>query len=230
MNDSLSNRWNLHYAISVGTTLILALITYFLLEEINPVFSNDPYLILGTSLRVLRMILIYLGPALLFVNLYDGNWRNFGLAVPKGKFSIGIIGGIGVYFVAIVIFIPNEIFFSSFAYRPWNFAILHLMLIAIMAAITDLWARGFVLFQLYRKYNFFIATLVQNIIWFLIHIYEIIALKEYVSVYLAILLTIFLGVMGDIVAIKSRTVTGLVIGHILLNIAILMGSKGLIPF
>ena len=97
-----------------------------------------------------------------------------------------------------------------------------------MASITDYWTRGFILFELARKTNNTNAIFWQNIIWFVIHIYEIELLIPFIGLFNSILLTLILGIGGDIVALKTKSIFGLMLGHIFLNLSIILAAKDVI--
>jgi hypothetical protein len=64
-----------------------------------------------------------------------------------------------------------------------------------------------------------LAILAQNIVWFGAHAYEIEFLIGSLTLAGAVALTLALGLLGDLVAIKTRNILGLSIGHIVLNLA-----------
>lgn len=91
---------------------------------------------------------------------------------------------------------------------------------SLIAAGTDIATRGFLLLILARHTHVVFAIFIQNLVWFLGHLHEINLLTNCLGVYLAIGLTLTLGIVGDIIALKTRNVVGLAIAHILLNVTL----------
>lgn len=91
---------------------------------------------------------------------------------------------------------------------------------SLIAAGTDIATRGFILLILARHTHVIFAIFIQNLIWFLGHLHEIHLLSNCLGAYLAIGLTLALGIIGDIIALKTRNVVGLAIAHILLNVVL----------
>lgn len=89
---------------------------------------------------------------------------------------------------------------------------------ALVAATTDIATRGFLLLTLVRFTPVWFAVLVQNLTWYLGHIHEINLLTNCLGYTLALGLTLTLGVLGDVIALRTRNVVGLAVAHILLNI------------
>ena len=90
---------------------------------------------------------------------------------------------------------------------------------SLVAAGTDIATRGFLLLTLSRYTHVGFAILVQNLAWYLGHINEIGLLTGCLGYYGALGLTLTLGILGDVVALRTRNVVGLSLAHILLNIA-----------
>ena len=102
-----------------------------------------------------------------------------------------------------------------------------LLAMSLVAAGTDLATRGFVLFTLARFTNLPIAVVMQNATWFLGHIGEINLLENCLGLWAAIGLTLTLGLLGDVIALKTRNIVGLSIAHVLLNVALFMYIRNL---
>ena len=100
--------------------------------------------------------------------------------------------------------------------------ILLLTLTFVMASITALWFLVFVFLGLINTRSVKIAFLVQNILWFIFHYYEIILLEPYIGWTNAFILTLFLGLVGDIIAFKTKSVIGLMLGHSLFNLTFVL--------
>jgi len=176
--------------------------------------------------RALRMTCVYVilpfGWAWVVMRI---RWADFG--ITKKNIIWSLIFGISVYSIALVTFIlslGNPDFDSAFRWgadysmSDW---ILTLALVSWMAFVTDLWTRGFVLMLLTKYQSPMFGIIGQNITWLVIHIYEISLLGPSMGIIGALGLTLALGVLGDIVALKTKNILGLGIGHIFLNIAFL---------
>lgn len=102
-----------------------------------------------------------------------------------------------------------------------------LLSMSVIASGTDLTTRGFVLLGLARYTPLTFAIIVQNALWYLGHRGEISQLSGCLTLGGAIGLTLTLGVLGDIVALKTRNIMGLAIAHILLNITMMIFIRNL---
>lgn len=97
------------------------------------------------------------------------------------------------------------------------------MLVAMMSLIaagTDLTTRGFILLTLTRHSHVVFAIFMQNLVWFVGHVHEIDLLVDCLGAPGAIGLTLTLGIVGDMIVLKTRNVLGLAIAHILLNVVL----------
>lgn len=97
----------------------------------------------------------------------------------------------------------------------------------LIAAGTDIATRGFILLGLAKYANIPLAVLFQNLAWFVGHIGEINVLTNCLGQVNAIALTLTLGILGDIVVLKTRNVIGLSIAHIMLNITLTVYIRSL---
>jgi membrane protease YdiL (CAAX protease family) len=88
----------------------------------------------------------------------------------------------------------------------------------LIAAGTDLETRGFILLTLTRYTHVGFAILVQNLAWYAGHIHEIKLLTGCLGFSGALALTLTLGIIGDLITLRTRNVAGLAIAHILLNV------------
>lgn len=174
------------------------------------------------------MFSFYVIPSIWFVYRWNGSISSLGLIPPKRYLLINTTLGILVYTIAAIVFVRNEIFFSGWYISDWDTIWINFALVALMASITDFWTRGFILFELARRTNDSTAILWQNITWFIIHIYEIDLLTPYIGLLNSILLTLILGIGGDLVALKTKSIFGLMLGHIFLNLSILLAAKDVI--
>lgn len=171
------------------------------------------------------MTIFYVIPAIWFTFRWGGSFNSLGIMPKRGYIILNIILGISLYTIASAIFVRNEIFFGGWRNLSWKYVWINFLLVSMMASITDFWTRGFILFELSRKTNNKNAILWQNITWFVIHIYEIELLVPHIGLFCAITLTLILGIGGDIVALKTKSIFGLMLGHISLNLMILLAAK-----
>lgn len=98
---------------------------------------------------------------------------------------------------------------------------------SLVAAGTDLATRGFILFSLARYTHIIFAIFIQNLTWYLGHIHEISLLTGCLGYAGALTLTLTLGILGDIIALRTRNVLGLAFAHILLNIVLSLYIRSL---
>ena len=62
------------------------------------------------------------------------------------------------------------------------------------------------------------AIIVQNVLWIVLHIYELEILSDSMTWFGSLLLAITLGILGDMIALKWNSVRPLMLGHIWLNV------------
>ncbi len=223
-----NNSWIIEFTYLLIITMILSGLAYRLQASYLKNMKFDKWELYFDLIRLIRMFLIYVIPSIWFIYRYGGTWKDSGI-LPSSKYPLfSILGGILVYLVAIIVFLKYEIFFSGWYRTPWTIILLKFIIVGLMASITDYWTRGFILFELSKRYNNQIAIVTQNVVWFIIHIYEIDLLEPYIGLLNAIILTLILGIGGDLVALKTKSILGLMIGHILLNLAIILGAKDVI--
>lgn len=151
------------------------------------------------------------------------SFSDFGITTKK--IILSTILGIGIYSIALIVFLlslGNTAFDRHFRWGAdytiveW---LLVLALVSWMAFVTDLWTRGFVLTLLTKYQSPWFGIFAQNLTWLVVHLYEIALLGPVIGIVGALGLTVSLGVLGDIVALKTKNIIGLGIGHIFLNIA-----------
>jgi len=174
--------------------------------------------------RALRMTIVYVVlPFWWAMRKLGTRWEDFGLTTKNLVTSL-IYGGL-VYTIALVVFIHqlnNPDFYWTWAA---GYERLHLpelvftgLLFSWMAAITDLWTRGFILMQITKYSTATWGVVIQNVTWMIVHLYEIALLAPTLTLPGAILLTVVLGTTGDVVALKTKNIVGLAFGHVILNI------------
>lgn len=160
-------------------------------------------------------------------------WANKRLRLPLRELGITTrnllrttLLGCLLYSLALVAFVScsNAPFIAHHALRTADLkdAMLLLFSMSITAAGTDLTTRGFILLGLARYAPLSFAIIVQNALWYLGHVGEIAQLSGCLGVSGAIGLTLTLGILGDVIALKTRNVIGLAIAHVFLNIAMMI--------
>ena len=95
-----------------------------------------------------------------------------------------------------------------------------------MAAVAPV---SFILLTLAKHTRIWFAVAMQNVFWLWGHRAEIAKLAgpECLGMPGAIGLFLLLGILGDVIALRTRNVLGLAIGHILLNLAMILYIRGL---
>lgn len=150
--------------------------------------------------------------------------RDFGLTTHR--LGITLLYGCVLYSLALAAFIhcSADPLISNHAVgrSPLNEAIQLTAVMGLIAAITDITTRGFLLLTLSRYGPVWFAVIIQNLTWYLGHIHEINLLTGCLGYTIALGLTLSLGILGDVIALKTRNVTGLAIAHILLNVVLMI--------
>ncbi|MGA9163892.1 MAG: CPBP family glutamic-type intramembrane protease [Thiobacillus sp.] len=165
-------------------------------------------------------------------------WANKRLCLPLSELGITTknllqttILGCLLYSLALIAFIScsNDPFIANHVLRHASTkeAMLTLLSMSIVASGTDLTTRGFILLGLARYSPLIFAIIVQNALWYLGHVSEIAQLSGCLTLWGAIGLTLTLGILGDMVALKTRNIMGLAIAHILLNISMMIFIRNL---
>lgn len=165
-------------------------------------------------------------------------WANKRLRLPLSELGITrknllrtTLLGCLLYSLALMVFVScsDDPLIAQHGLRSANTedAMVLLIGMSMIAAGTDLTTRGFILLGLARYSPLIFAVIVQNGLWYLGHISEINQLSGCLTFWGAIGLTLTLGILGDIVAIKTRNVLGLAIAHILLNITMMIFIRNL---
>ena len=216
----------------------LSFTTYLLIMVAAMLVSGGAYylrtsyleadIVLSSALRCVRMLLVYIVLCLgILILRYDYKLEDFG--IRKENLAISTVLGIGVYTIALLSFlyhVGDKDFDEHFVEGKRSLDVASLVIVSLftfcMAAITDIWTRGFVLLPTTRFRSKLVAILLQNVVWFLIHIYEILLLMDAFGLAQSIALTIVLGVTGDMVVLRYRNVLGLAIGHIYLNLVFII--------
>lgn len=150
------------------------------------------------------------------------NLRLEDLGLTKRNLGRSLLMGCALYSVALVAFVYCSgdplIINHPVRHLPPVEALGLASAMSLIAAGTDVATRGFILLILARHTHVVFAIFIQNLVWFLGHLHEISLLTNCLGAYFAIGLTLTLGIVGDVVALKTRNVVGLAIAHILLNV------------
>lgn len=146
------------------------------------------------------------------------------LGLSRRNLGMSTVLGCGLYLIALAAFVhcsDGEVM-ANHAIRKVDVmdAFLLVSFMGIVAAGTDLTTRGFVLLTLTRHTHVVFAIFMQNLIWFLGHIHEIKLLTDCLGTAMATGLTLTLGILGDVVVLRTRNVIGLAVAHFLLNIVL----------
>jgi Type II CAAX prenyl endopeptidase Rce1-like len=144
------------------------------------------------------------------------------LGISTRKLGHALLLGCLLYSLALAAFIhcSADPLITHHAVRalPAREAVGLIAIMSLIAAGTDLATRGFILFSLARYTPVSVAILAQNFTWYLGHTNEIGLLTGCLGYAGALGLTLTLGVLGDVIALRTRNVLGLAFAHILLNI------------
>jgi hypothetical protein len=97
----------------------------------------------------------------------------------------------------------------------------------LLAATTDIATRGFILLSLRRCAPLWFAILMQNVFWIYGHVYEIRALSVCLGTAAGYALFLVLGLLGDTIALRTRNVVGLALGHVALNLVMIFYIRSL---
>lgn len=146
------------------------------------------------------------------------------LGLNRHKLGINTLLGCALYLIALAAFLhcSGGDLIANHAVRRASVpdAIMLVSLMGLVAAGTDLTTRGLILLTLTRHTHVVFAIFMQNLIWFLGHIQEIKLLTDCLGVTLATGLTLTLGILGDVIVLRTRNVIGLAVAHFLLNVVL----------
>lgn len=146
------------------------------------------------------------------------------LGVSTHNLGRSIVYGCALYTIALVVFVhcsTNQVMLNHVVYTLGSTdAYFMATMMGLLAAGTDMTTRGFILLTLSKYSNVVFAIVMQNLVWFIGHITEIYFLANCIGMFNAVSLTLILGVLGDIVVLRTRNVLGLVLAHFLLNVVL----------
>lgn len=163
-------------------------------------------------------------PCLWAIHRLGLRWSDFGLNLQR--VGVTLMYSCALYSLALAAFIhcASDPIIANHAIGnlPRGEAAQLITVMSLGAAATDIATRGFLLLTLARYGPVWFAVLIQNLTWYLGHIHEIEMLRGCLGFAGALGLTLTLGIVGDIIALKTRNVVGLAIAHILLNIVLMI--------
>lgn len=143
------------------------------------------------------------------------------LGISRKNLGLNILLGCSLYTVALIVFVHCSdspmIANHAVRYASPGAALVLTLSMALVAGITDLQTRGFVLLTLTRHSNVAFAVIMQNLVWFTGHLHEIGLLTSCLGTARAVALTLTLGILGDVIVLKTKNVIGLSLAHVLLN-------------
>lgn len=144
-----------------------------------------------------------------------------------------LVEGLLIYTIVIfplflygIIFIDSNLF-SWYIVTSWNGPVLEvggalLLVVAINVGIVEFFTKSFVQIQILEtgKYSRGTAFFFAMVAWCLGHIVEFTWLKQYVGEIYAAFLLLFAGLFSTASVDRQRTVLGVAIGHVVLNIQV----------
>lgn len=134
--------------------------------------------------------------------------------------------GCGLYLIALVTFVACHddplIHDHPVRHAALGPALLLFATMALHAAGTDLATRGFILLSLAETSHVAFAIFMQNVVWVFGHLYEIKLFANSLGYPIAAGMIVVTGLLGDVVALRTRNVVGLSLAHVLLNLAMVV--------
>lgn len=181
-------------------------------------------LVLGSAVSAFWQVgVTILIPCLWAIHRLGLRWADLGLNTRN--LGVTLLLGCALYSLALAAFIHCSadplIANHAVGKLPFGEAVQLTAVMGLVAATTDIATRGFLLLSLARYSPVWFAVLIQNLTWYLGHIHEIDLLTDCLGYANALALTLVLGVLGDVIALKTRNVVGLAIAHVLLNVVLL---------
>ncbi|MFC1589232.1 type II CAAX prenyl endopeptidase Rce1 family protein [Pseudomonadota bacterium] len=215
-----SYKLNIFFSIC-GVYLLGIFLTWYLTAIVRiPLPDDVPLKSLTTA--VLQTVCTIIIPYIWAIKRLNFSLQDLGIST-KNLIPSTILG-CTLYTLALAAFLhcSSDPLISNHAIRQVDIGDASILLIAmsLIAAGTDLATRGFILFTLERYTNLPIAIFLQNVTWFAGHMSEINLLENCLGLWTAIGLTLTLGILGDVIALKTRNIIGLSIAHILLNVVL----------
>lgn len=144
------------------------------------------------------------------------------LGLTTERLGRNILVGCGLYSIALVVFLSHPemdmMTNNIVGQESLGRSIILMVCMGVTAAGTDLLTRGFVLLTLSKHSHVAFAIIMQNLVWYTGHLHEIDLLSSCLGTGYAILLTLGLGILGDVIVLRTRSVVGLATAHFFLNV------------
>lgn len=215
------SKLNAFFAI-IGIYILGIFLTWYLTGIFSiPLPDNVPLKSLTTA--VLQTVCIIVIPYIWAIKRLNFSLAELGISTNNLIQSIFL--GCMLYSLALAAFLycSSDPFVSGHAIGKTGDTadtLILLLAMSIGAASTDITTRGFILFTLERYTTLPIAIFMQNAAWFAGHLEEIDLLTNCLGFWGAAGLTLTLGILGDVIALKTRNIVGLSIAHVLLNVVL----------
>lgn len=216
--------YKLNAFLSISGIYLLGMFLTWYLTGIFKIPLPDDVPLKSLTLAILQTVCVIIIPYIWAIKRLNFSLQDLGISTKNLVPSILL--GCALYTLALAAFIhcSADPLISNHIVAKLEITDTSIMLLAmaIGAAGTDLATRGFVLFTLARFTTLPIAIVMQNATWFFGHLGEIRLLENCLGLWAAIGLTLTLGILGDIIALKTRNIVGLSIAHILLNVVLVI--------
>jgi len=219
-----SRAWNVNATLGIlGMFGLGVFVTWFVIVALRVPLPADPIAnkLATTAIQTIAVIVVPYWWAAKRLGLSPGrlglNLRNVGRSTWQGC---------ALYLIALVTFMACHddplIRDHPIRHAAAGPALLLFTTMALHAAGTDLATRGFILLSLAEKSPVAFAILVQNAAWVLGHLYEIQLFAHSLGLPIAAGMIVVTGLLGDVVALRTRNVVGLSLAHVLLNLAMVL--------
>jgi hypothetical protein len=146
------------------------------------------------------------------------------LGISSNRLVVNTLAGCGLYSIALIAILrcsSDPVLQNHIVGQvPTGSALVLMICMGTIAAATDITTRGFVLLTLAKHSHVVFAIFMQNLVWFTGHLHEIKLLSNCLGMTQAILLTLTLGIIGDIIVLRTRSLVGLAVAHFLLNVVL----------
>lgn len=221
--------YKLNAFISICGIYLLGIFLTWYLTGIFKIPLPDDIALKSLSIAVIQTICLIVIPYVWAIKRLNFSLQDLGIST-KNLVQTTILG-CALYTLALAAFLycSSDPLISNHAIGKMDIADASILLLAmsIVAAGTDIATRGFVLFTLARFTNIPIAIFLQNVAWFAGHLGEIDLLKNCLGLWAAVGLTLTLGILGDVIALRTRNIVGLSIAHIVLNVVMTLYIRNL---
>ncbi|MCW8831316.1 MAG: hypothetical protein OQK32_07345 [Gammaproteobacteria bacterium] len=214
--------YKLNIFLSICGIYLLGIFLTWYLTGIFKIPLPDDVALRSLSTAILQTVCVIIIPYFWAIKRLKFSLQDLGITTKK--IGQSTLLGCSLYSLALAAFIysSSDPLISNHAIRTMELADASTLLLSmsIIAAGTDIATRGFILFTLAKFTNLPLAIFLQNAAWFFGHVGEINLLQNALGLWAAIGLTLILGILGDVIALKTRNIVGLAIAHILLNVVL----------